>query len=126
MQCVQLQATDDRANGVLSEMRHGNEVDGMRTIDADALLKKIDEDADFYLVGDDENSKAVWGALLGVKEQINAMPTVKPQRMRGRWKTFGWNGVYCECSECGNIYSYQFNFCPFCGADMREGQDVSD
>ena len=48
---------------------------------------------------------------------------VEPQRMRGRWKTFGWNGVYCECSECGNVYSYHFNFCPFCGADMRGGQD---
>ena len=52
----------------------------MRTIDADALLKKIDEDADFYLVGDDENSKAVGGALLGVKEQINTMPTIEPHK----------------------------------------------
>ena len=109
----------------------------MRTIDADALLKKIEEEADFYLVGDDENSMAVGGALLGVKEQITTMPTVEPQRMRGKGR---WNVYYhgegngksifsYSCNQCGYGAPYNFiggvceqkkwNFCPNCGADMR-------
>lgn len=70
----------------------------MRTIDADALLKKIDEDSDFYLVGDDENSKAVGCALLGVKEQINAMPTIE---------THGW--IPCS-EETGDGYPEEDGF----------------
>ena len=96
----------------------------MRTIDADALLKKIEEDAEFYLVGDDENSKAVGSTLLSVMEQINAMPTVKPQRMKGKWIN------NYRCSVCGysekNYSDAPNNFCPVCGADIRGGQDESD
>lgn len=98
----------------------------MRTIDADALLKKIEEDADFYLVGDDENSKAVGSTLLDVKEQINAMPTVEPQRMRGKWILHIDNLFPVESTmECNQCHEHQpvtidDNFCPNCGADMRE------
>lgn len=91
----------------------------MRTIDADALLKKIEEDADFYLVGDDENSKAVGSTLLDVKEQINAMPTVEPQRMKGKWIPQGWNDTYCKCSCCDAVYvtaEIPYNYCPNCGS----------
>ena len=42
-----------------------------------------------------------------------------PQRMRGRWKPFGRSGIFFDCSECGWACSYQFKFCPNCGADMR-------
>ena len=29
-----------------------------------------------------------------------------------------------ECSECGNVYYDNYNFCPFCGADMRVPYDA--
>lgn len=108
----------------------------MRTIDADALLKKIEEDADFYLVGDDENSKAVGSTLLDVKEQINAMPTVEPQRIRGKWiphhdEVMLFDGISTggvSCSECGwktydtmhLLFGCPYKYCPKCGAEMRE------
>lgn len=112
----------------------------MRTIDADALLKKIEDDAEFYLVGDDENSKEVGGALLGVKEQIKTMPTIEPQRIRGKWierevthideleaKDIITAWQSCKCSVCGRYdtrpYMYYFDepkYCSWCGADMRE------
>lgn len=81
----------------------------MRPVDADLMKESI-------VVMDRNLAEAL-------REWIDAQPTIEPQRIRGRWKTFGWNGVYCECSECGNTCSYQFNFCPNCGADMRGGQD---
>lgn len=69
----------------------------MRLIDADALLKKIEDDAEFYLVGDDENSKAVGSALLDVMEQINAMPTIEPD----------WNELLVICDNCGHAIRFK-------------------
>lgn len=31
----------------------------------------------------------------------------------GRW-------IYAKCSECGTVHDVKSNFCPNCGADMRE------
>lgn len=33
---------------------------------------------------------------------------------QGRW-------VYAKCSECETVHDVRSNFCPNCGADMREG-----
>lgn len=52
------------------------------------------------------------------------------KRPRGEWiedlASFGYVdlecsvcGCLCECVECGK----QYNFCPNCGADMREGDE---
>ena len=40
----------------------------------------------------------------------------------GKWKWRTKKGIdYCSCSECGSgSWEMEFNFCPFCGADMRE------
>ena len=82
----------------------------MRTIDADAL----EPDADYY-EGD------YWAVSI---VQIHNAPTIEPQRKKGMWID-----SHTTCSECGwqmiddviespNIVA--FNFCPNCGADMRE------
>ena len=34
--------------------------------------------------------------------------------------------VGAMCSECGNVESYEPNYCPMCGADMRGGDDETD
>lgn len=63
------------------------------------------------------------------KEAIDmAIAALKDARPKGKWiDKFG--GVY-RCSECRAIISEtditdtpikSFNFCPFCGADMRKG-----
>lgn len=71
------------------------------------------------------------GVLLGCTEHkgriqfdkavagINKLPPAQPERIKGRWTRDN------ACSECGcqpwfsgDIHNY--NFCPNCGADMRE------
>ena len=57
-------------------------------------------------------------------EMIKAIPSARP---KGEWmpiieaNEFGeayQAGIYC--SECGETLGCETNFCPFCGADMRE------
>ena len=53
--------------------------------------------------------------------------------VRGKWEVsrtdYGWNGAefptHCKCTECGREVPYQDkdNFCPNCGADMRNADD---
>ena len=66
-------------------------------------------------------------AVLKVVDNYAKLCADVREKMRGKWmKTVGENGVTsaCRCSKCGfedNRYSL-FNFCPNCGADMREEQ----
>ena len=53
------------------------------------------------------------------------LPSAQPERKRGKWKPYRCD-MY-ECSECGYIYTELTdrhrcgaNYCPNCGADMRE------
>ena len=68
----------------------------------------------------------------------------EPERKKGKWELqediFSWEGIFDGyfCSECGKGFlndlccnngtdwfdvKKDFKFCPFCGADMRGGQD---
>lgn len=62
-----------------------------------------------------------------VLDMIRELPSAQPQRMRGRWiRHNDWvSEGYCEysCSECDMGVDVIYNYCPRCGADMREGQD---
>ena len=100
----------------------------MRAIDADAC------ESYFYEHLDDNGMAAAMNA-------INDMPTIEPQRKKGKWlfkerrepvydlsgvKTWG---IAYMCSECGFIHTViedfgQYAYCPNsnCGAEM-EGQD---
>ena len=47
---------------------------------------------------------------------------------RGRWKksyadheAFGVRPFFRYCSECNEATVHQYNFCPNCGANMRDG-----
>lgn len=60
---------------------------------------------------------------------IMKLPSVTPQPKTGKWiphkSVFGGLGekVY-TCDQCGyNIGFHAENFCPRCGADMREGRE---
>lgn len=85
----------------------------MRAIDADELKKK---------------AFGKRGGLIHT-EDIDAMPTIEPERKTGKWiphkSVFGGLGelVY-TCDQCGyNIGFHKENFCPNCGARMQEGED---
>lgn len=51
------------------------------------------------------------------------------KRKTGRWieRDDGWGGMYYECSVCQEAFTLidgtpsdnLYNFCPYCGADMR-------
>lgn len=93
----------------------------MRLIDADALLKKLD-DSIWYNVADFNEA---WYA-------VDHAPTVESVPVRhGRWE---WDGETFVCSACGSGYEGQptmmgkpmFEFCPVCGADMRKDGDGDD
>ena len=54
---------------------------------------------------------------------INQFPSsdVEPVK-HGRWKRCGKN--LGECSECGEVVVIKSNYCPNCGADMRENTNA--
>lgn len=88
----------------------------MRLIDADALKEAMNEHTDYkgYLVCDPE-------------EIIDLAPTVE-QRPHGEWivrRNKQRAHIYSVCSKCNMPYlDTDFpNFCPDCGADMREEGD---
>jgi len=54
------------------------------------------------------------------KEQIDNAPTIELKR--GEWIEMyrnGFGNMICMCSKC-NFHATKSNFCPNCGADMRE------
>lgn len=59
-------------------------------------------------------------------EDVEALPPVTPTRKHGEWEKEVFDlgvkipvRVAYQCSECGNYFDSEFNFCPHCGADMR-------
>lgn len=59
-------------------------------------------------------------AFAAIMRHIEAAPAVEAMPVvRGRWKGAGL-GDY-ECTACWNVCSGgdRFNYCPWCGADMR-------
>ena len=58
---------------------------------------------------------------------LNSIPAadVRPV-VRGQWivHDYGAGDMNYECSECKDISCCRADFCPDCGADMREGGDA--
>lgn len=85
-----------------------------------------------WSVTGDKNVAKVW-------DQIKDLPSAQPERMRGKWiikdnPGTGWYRVTCsECGEdvtstapCIGFYpnaKVTWDYCPNCGADMREGSE---
>lgn len=65
---------------------------------------------------------------------IEKLPSVQPQPKKGKWevirKEYEFMGSVvnepqgCKCSNCGGIVKFKSDFCPSCGADMRESEEV--
>ena len=52
---------------------------------------------------------------------IDNLHPAHPKRVKGKWKPTALNDLFI-CSKCGYnlVTEYKpFNFCPYCGADMR-------
>lgn len=100
----------------------------MRLVDADKFRSELDN---HYPFTKDEQSKHGMAdiAKSTVLFVLNAMPTVDAVPVvRGTW-IFVHCGMYKQCSECQSIYENDGcpdNFCPHCGADMRERREQDD
>lgn len=104
----------------------------MRLIDADALKKAlIDSHINRTLTFDIATYNCVMHA-------IDNAPTVEPlerigsicdencgYRPHGEWifRSGVTCGGYYKCSNCGEVERAEKNYCPNCGADMREEAD---
>lgn len=83
----------------------------------------ISREAVLALLKDDRevcaDSKA---ELKYIRADIRAIPAADVRTVvRGRWVTRPYMMGQTEyCSRCGENYGRKHNFCPNCGADMRE------
>ena len=108
--------------------------------DGDLISRKAAIDALhmhlMYRLGTDSNKKRL-------DEWVNNLPSAQPksyregyqagykdaqpERKKGKWEL--WRCDMYKCSECGYIYTElsidrcEANYCPHCGADMREVDD---
>ena len=61
-------------------------------------------------------------------EAIERLPIIQPKR--GTWIDTGsneeWYAREYRCSECGDTMLGDANFCPNCGADMRQKGENSE
>ena len=84
----------------------------MRQIDADALKEWIDEYVSVFKKSDNKD----------IKGYIEHQPTIEPKR--GEWKNYKDEHYCTNCGEVviGDWYDEDdwYDFCPNCGADMRE------
>ena len=58
-------------------------------------------------------------------DTLKALPSSEPERKKGKWENYiadtgveHWRVI--RCSECEKVAIERYNYCPHCGADMRE------
>ena len=92
----------------------------MRLIDADALLEDVRKNSVSYFAEDFAH------------EWVDKQPTIEPERKKGKWERhYSRPNVYADlcwhCSCCGyksaDGWANRWNFCPACGADLREDEE---
>ena len=94
-----------------------------RAIDADDLMKAMYHRA-FEADGDTMWQSGCWMRYKAIEQVVKGQPTIEPERKTGKWidKSGGIEGAWNYCSVCGEQAIDLFDFCPNCGADMREGE----
>lgn len=109
----------------------------MRLIDADALLEKVQ----YRIPVDNHNGEVIKGCVDITRRLIEAEKTIGPADLvpKGTWNGEGDGYADGEivldvwyCSECNHCIDDGTddpdllpNFCPSCGADMREDFDAT-
>ena len=93
----------------------------MRMINADALENDIRK----WIKIKDLNYE--YGKAVGLEIALKCVaeaPTIEPEPKKGKWidKSNGIEGAWNYCSVCGEQAIDLYDFCPNCGADMREGE----
>ena len=100
----------------------------MRLIDADALINRMYHDAFETDTDMQKWDSGCWIRYKMFENAIDEQSTIEPKH--GYWITRYVKSVeHKVCSECGaeieNVFfgfKYDVNFCPNCGARMKEGK----
>lgn len=100
--------------------------DLIRREDVDKAIQSICD-----LCGEDKKNNGVMCGACNLDSFIREyedLPSAEPERKKGKWKKIGHLGRHYRCDQCGNTLDFDgvntgrgdANFCPNCGADMRE------
>lgn len=94
----------------------------MRLIDADTLVPKL------KIICEGEKQiygRESWGFAIKCLTAVEDASTFEPERKKGKWidKSDDIYGAWNYCSVCGEQAIDLYDFCPNCGADMREGEE---
>ena len=86
----------------------------MNLIDADELLKKIEEISRY----DDFDVLVVdWDDMIIC---IDNAPTIDAEPVRhGKWEKYLSEGLRWKCNLCGSRFTAPYTYCPQCGAKME-------
>lgn len=85
----------------------------MRLIDADAIEYT-------HAIARSLDDGHNWNELCVTKDEIEDMPTIQPERIKGRWieKPHVHGVAYCSLCDY-ELHTNDTNFCPNCGAEME-------
>ena len=86
----------------------------MRAIDSEALIAQILNEIRRFNY--DETKILV---LAKVINMVDELPTIDAPK-KGEWSYNPKDAYKYECPYCGKHFPDGWNFCPSCGADMRE------
>lgn len=110
-----------------------------RLIDANALIAYFKEQCEIASKDGEIESLYTLAALTCCIDYFEQIPTVDAvEVVRGHWRKYSddkfmgygadgrikYRKVYTyECSKCGRNVAIKSNYCPNCGADMKERKD---
>ena len=113
-----------------AQMQKGERMNDL--ISRQAAIAEIMEDIEDKSLHDDPATPKDYAegydeGIRNAAARVLQMPTVTPEQKKGEWVKEYWNGEHTrKCSACNitqTVTTYRgkvnFNFCPYCGADMR-------
>ena len=99
----------------------------------DDLIKRqaaIDAVRELYIQSPKINNDIVYDTAIDqAHDALVNLPSAQPQRKMGKWTVKeGELGFWDVCSVCRKIIFHKtplYNFCPNCGADMRNADEIA-
>ena len=100
----------------------------MRLIDANKVERKLRIAISSWQRDCNSNAPVIARAMEDALQRVIWAPTVDAvEVVHGRWFAYDNDPMWQECSVCGYRIQYSYskdcNYCPNCGADMRERKD---
>lgn len=88
---------------------------------SDLIERQAAIDAVRSYMADNDIEDSDWHAD-GIVYEIKRLPTVETKT--GQWIKIHWKAY--RCSECSRASEYSTDYCPNCGAEMKEDTDETD